>query len=102
MNWLNQFGGLVETIKMEEVVGALYCLGVPQSMAILKGLQEKGAKVKDPTQYIKTAVQRANGMVTAKVEPEAEEAEEDEAAAEAAYYAEASVWDFEDAAEQEA
>jgi len=71
LNWLNQFGGLAETIKLEEVVGALYCLGIPQSMAILKGLQEKGSKVKDPTWYIKAAVQRANG-VTAKLGVKAE------------------------------
>merc|ERR1712151_1003072 len=34
----------------------------PQSMAILRGLQEKGTKVADPTSYIKAAVQRANGV----------------------------------------
>jgi len=62
IKWLNQFGGLSETIKVDEVVGALYCLGVPQSMAILRGLQEKGSKVPDPTWYIKAAVQRANGI----------------------------------------
>jgi hypothetical protein len=103
MNWLNQFGGLVETIKMEEVVGALYCLGIPQSMAILKGLQERGSRVKDPTQYIKSAVQRANGLLAAKVEPEYEEEEEDDVeAAEAAFYNNANELEFEDPGEEQA
>jgi len=62
LGWLNQFGGLAKKIRSDEVMGALYCLGVPQSMAILKGLQEKGKSVPDPTSYIKTAVQRANGV----------------------------------------
>merc|ERR1712151_1482631 len=52
LNWLNQFGGISKKIKADEVIGALYCLGVPQSMAILRGLQEKGTKVADPTSYI--------------------------------------------------
>jgi hypothetical protein len=103
MNWLNQFGGLAETIKMEEVVGALYCLGVPQSMAILKGLQEKGARVKDPTSYIKSAVQRTNGLIASKAEPELDEDEEEAVQdAEAAYYAKAGGYDFEDPGEKQA
>jgi len=105
MNWLNQFGGLVETIKLEEVVGALYCLGIPQSMAILKGLQERGSRVNDPTKYIKTAIQRANSIVTTKAEPEPEDddMENSEQVAEAAYYhAEADGYDFEDPAEERA
>lgn len=62
LSWLNQFGALSKKIRSDEVMGALYCLGVPQSMAILKGLQEKGNAVSDPTGYIKAAVQRANGV----------------------------------------
>jgi len=62
LNFLNQFAGLSSKIKVDEVVGALYCLGLPQSMAILRGLQEKGARVSDPTWYIKAAIQRANGV----------------------------------------
>lgn len=62
LKWLNQFGNLVKPIKIPEVVGALYCLGVPATMTILRGLQEKGPKVPDPTYHIKAAVQRANGV----------------------------------------
>ncbi|CAE7454121.1 unnamed protein product, partial [Symbiodinium sp. CCMP2592] len=60
--WLNQFAGLAQPITIDEVIGALYCLGVPQSMSILRGLQERGASVPDPTRYIKQAVQRANTL----------------------------------------
>jgi len=104
MNWLNQFGGLTETIKLEEVVGALYCLGIPQSMAILKGLQERGSRVNDPTSYIKTAIQRANSIVTTKAEPEPEDEdmEDSQRAAEAAYYTSADAYNFEDPAEERA
>jgi hypothetical protein len=99
MTWLNQFGNLTETIQIEDVVGALYCLGVPQSMAILKGLQERGSKVSNPTRYIKSAVQRANGLIAAKVEEQ--EPEEEEETAEDAFYAAADdELDFEDPAEE--
>lgn len=77
VNWLNQFGGFPQKIQTKKVVGALYCLGTSQSMAILKGLQDKGGKVPDPTEYIKAAVQRANGVSSAKPEADPEEAEED-------------------------
>jgi len=103
MSWLNQFGGLSETIKIEDVVGALYCLGVPQSMAILKGLQERGSKVRDPTQYIKSAVQRANGLIAAKEEEEEEPEEENDEVTEEAFYAVAADdLDFEDPGEEKA
>ncbi|CAK0865132.1 unnamed protein product [Prorocentrum cordatum] len=68
IQWLNQFGNLSKKIKVDDVVGALYCLGLRQSMAILRGLQlqksppARGAGVPDPTWYIKAAVQRANGV----------------------------------------
>ncbi|CAE7481221.1 unnamed protein product, partial [Symbiodinium sp. CCMP2456] len=68
--WLNQFAGLAQPISIDEVIGALYCLGVPQSMSILRGLQERGASVPDPTRYIKQAVQRANTAVSAEAEAE--------------------------------
>jgi len=70
LNWLNQFGGLSKKINNDEVIGALYCLGIPQSMAILRGLQEKGKKVADPTSYVKNAVQRANGVRISSVKQE--------------------------------
>ncbi|CAE7819447.1 unnamed protein product, partial [Symbiodinium necroappetens] len=66
--WLNQFAGLARPISIDEVIGALYCLGVPQSMSILRGLQERGASVPDPTRYIKQAVQRANTAISAEAE----------------------------------
>jgi len=62
LEWLNQFAGLSKKIRIDDVVGALYCLGVPQTMQILRGLQEKGRSVMDPTWYIKSEVQRANGV----------------------------------------
>lgn len=87
LNWLNQFGNLVKPIKVPEVVGALYCLGVPATMTILRGLQEKGPKVPDPTYHIKAAVQRANGVRVAlrpvkketEIGEDEEEVEEEEA-----------------------
>eukprot|EP00811_Abedinium_folium_P023605 NODE_3320_length_2053_cov_14.367601.p1 GENE.NODE_3320_length_2053_cov_14.367601~~NODE_3320_length_2053_cov_14.367601.p1 ORF type:complete len:615 (+),score=245.66 NODE_3320_length_2053_cov_14.367601:140-1846(+) len=82
LNWLNQFGGLSKKIKVNEVVGALYCLGIPQAMAILKGLQQKGAVVPDPTAYIKSGVQRAN---KAHVGVAAQPAVKEEAAAAGAF-----------------
>lgn len=82
LNWLNQFAGLCKPIAIDEVVGALYCLGVPQSMAILRGLQERASGVPDPTCYIKQAVQRANmASVTGQVKDEDEEPEDDDLAA---------------------
>ncbi|CAE7723335.1 unnamed protein product, partial [Symbiodinium pilosum] len=80
--WLNQFAGLAQKISIDEVIGALYCLGVPQSMSILRGLQERGASVPDPTRYIKQAVQRANSSLAAGEDPSnhvKEEAEAEEA-----------------------
>lgn len=79
LNWLNQFAGLSKPIAIDEVVGALYCLGVPQSMAILRGLQERASGVPDATRYIKQAVQRANmASVTGQVKDEDEEPEDEE------------------------
>mmetsp|Transcript_44556 Transcript_44556/g.85686 ORF Transcript_44556/g.85686 Transcript_44556/m.85686 type:complete len:1006 (-) Transcript_44556:63-3080(-) len=89
LKWLNQFAGLHRKINIDEVVGALYCLGLPQSMAILRDLQERGPRVTDPTSHIKVAIQRANGLrvdpaLLAKEEmhgdrdAEEEEAEEDD------------------------
>jgi len=86
LKWLNQFGGLAKKINSDEVVGALYCLGLPQTMAILRGLQEKGGRVPDPTWYIKAAIQRANGI---RVAPQAPEPEEEEPGEEAEAEAEA-------------
>jgi len=79
LKWLNQFAGLSKKIRIGEVVGALYCLGVPQTMDILRGLQEKGQGVSDPTWYIKAAVQRANGVpvTPAPLAPTDGEADED-------------------------
>jgi len=78
IKWLNQFGGLSKKINVDEVIGALYCLGVPQSMSILRGLQERGTSVPDPTRYIKQAVQRANSsMASAKQEKEEDEDDEE-------------------------
>eukprot|EP00933_Yihiella_yeosuensis_P055968 TRINITY_DN5494_c0_g3_i1.p1 TRINITY_DN5494_c0_g3~~TRINITY_DN5494_c0_g3_i1.p1 ORF type:complete len:1090 (+),score=311.08 TRINITY_DN5494_c0_g3_i1:70-3339(+) len=83
LNWLNQFAGLAKKITVDEVVGALYCLGVPQSMSILRGLQEKGASAGDPTCYIKQAIQRANkASVLGEVKDEEDEEYEDEVDAE--------------------
>lgn len=83
LNWLNQFGGLPVKIHADEVIGGLYCLGVPQSMAILRGLHERAATVPDPTRYIKTAVHRANMASVVKEEdlppPEEEVADEEPA-----------------------
>lgn len=76
--WLNKFGCLKKSIKTSDVIGALYCLGIPQSMAILKGLQERAAKIPDPTQYVKEGVQRANKVNVAKGEEEPDEAPEEE------------------------
>lgn len=84
IQWLNKFGGLAKPIHAKEVLGAFYCLGVPQSMAILRELQEKGARVPDPTKYIKISIQQANGIIgtAAKEElPEEEDDMMDEAAA---------------------
>mmetsp|Transcript_91123 Transcript_91123/g.262798 ORF Transcript_91123/g.262798 Transcript_91123/m.262798 type:complete len:999 (-) Transcript_91123:79-3075(-) len=80
LKWLNQFAGLAKKIRIGEVVGALYCLGVPLTMDILRGLQEKGQSVSDPTWYIKAAVQRANGVpvTPAPTAPTDGEAEYDE------------------------
>eukprot|EP00434_Breviolum_minutum_P017815 symbB.v1.2.015724.t1/scaffold1184.1/size176679/4 len=81
IKWLNQFGGLSKKINVDEVIGALYCLGVPQSMSILRGLQERGTSVPDPTRYIKQAVQRANSsMASAKQEKEEDEEDEEDPA----------------------
>eukprot|EP00435_Cladocopium_sp_Y103_P008025 s2349_g2.t1 len=77
LKWLNDFGGLAQKISIDEVIGALYCLGGPQSMAILRSLQERGAAVVDPTQYIKQAVQRANSNM-AKEEKEEEDDQDEE------------------------
>lgn len=80
ITWLNDFGCLQKKIRTEAVVGALYCLGLPQSMAILKGLQQKAAQVPDPTAYIKIAVQRANGVrvaPAAKAEVDQDDADEE-------------------------
>ncbi|CAE7514713.1 unnamed protein product [Symbiodinium natans] len=74
--WLNQFAGLAQKIVIDEVIGALYCLGVPQSMSILRGLQERGASVPDPTRYIKQAVQHANTALAG--EDSANEAKEED------------------------
>eukprot|EP00931_Biecheleriopsis_adriatica_P040121 TRINITY_DN22958_c0_g1_i1.p1 TRINITY_DN22958_c0_g1~~TRINITY_DN22958_c0_g1_i1.p1 ORF type:complete len:1076 (-),score=330.44 TRINITY_DN22958_c0_g1_i1:87-3287(-) len=79
MTWLNQFAGLAKPISKDEVVGALYCLGVPQSMSILRGLQERGDSVADPTRYIKQAVQHANrAAVAGNVKTEEQDEYEDE------------------------
>jgi len=79
LNWMNKFGGLNQRIKVDEVVGMLYCLGIPQSMAILKGLAGKAGKVADPTSYIRAAVQRANGSRTAATAGSAVKAEHSDA-----------------------
>merc|ERR1719401_2016449 len=62
LQWLNKFAGLGKRIKVGEVVGALYCLGLSPTMDILRSLQLEAASVPDPTWYIKAAVQRANGV----------------------------------------
>jgi len=47
-------------------------------MAILRGLQERGTGVPDPTSYIKAAVQRANGLrVALPAQPQQEDFMED-------------------------
>eukprot|EP00929_Paragymnodinium_shiwhaense_P042161 TRINITY_DN21869_c0_g1_i1.p1 TRINITY_DN21869_c0_g1~~TRINITY_DN21869_c0_g1_i1.p1 ORF type:complete len:1032 (-),score=362.49 TRINITY_DN21869_c0_g1_i1:128-3223(-) len=61
VRWLNKFGGLAKPIQADEVVGALYCLGMPQSAAIFRSLQEKGKRVANPTEFIKAAIRRVNG-----------------------------------------
>jgi len=80
IKWLNQFAGLTQPVNIDEVIGALYCLGVPQSMTILRSLQERGSSATDPTRFIKSAVQQAN--TAGLVEEEDEDAEEDEQAEE--------------------
>lgn len=80
VKWLNEFGGLAKKISIDEVIGALYCLGLPQSMAILRSLQERGASVVDPNHYINQAVQRANSNM-AKEEKEDDQDEDQEPAA---------------------
>lgn len=80
LNWLNDFAGLTQPIIVDEVIGALYCLGVPQSLTICRGLQERASGISDPTRYIKSAVQRVNQasiMGTVKEESEGEEEEEE-------------------------
>jgi len=82
LKWLNQFAGLSRKIKIDDVVGALYCLGLPQTMQILRGLQEKGKGVSDPTWYIKAAVQRANGVQVTSPPPAVPEYDDEEEDAE--------------------
>jgi len=78
IKWLNQFAGLTQPVNIDEVIGALYCLGVPQSMTILRSLQERGSSVTDPTRFIKSAVQQANTAGLGE-EEEDEDAEEEQA-----------------------
>merc|ERR1711862_867009 len=84
INWLNKFGGLAKPIVPKEVLGAFYCLGIPQSMSILRGLQERGATVSDPTQYIKAAIQKANATFGSAAKEELPDDDEEEIMAEAA------------------
>lgn len=80
LKWLNEFAGLSKKIRVNDVVGALYCLGLAQTMEILKSLQNRAKSVQDPTWFIKAEVQRANGVpVTAPPEGSAGgKAEEEE------------------------
>jgi len=77
ITWLNRFGGLRTFVKANDVVGALYCLGIPQSMAILRGLQERAAGTANPTQYIKQAIQKANGVSVTAKEEQADDGEDE-------------------------
>lgn len=79
---LNQSGELAKKIRVNEVVGALYVLGLAQTMEIISSLKEQGSSVEDPTWFIKAEVQRANGVAVtaAPTQPglEVEEQNDDE------------------------
>jgi hypothetical protein len=84
---MNSHGVLGGRIRIDEVLGALYCQGVPTAMVILRDLQGLGKRMPDPTGYIQARVTISNGGTAdlpeaianiASAEP-MEEAEEDEA-----------------------
>eukprot|EP00913_Durusdinium_trenchii_P011590 g10884.t1 len=52
MKWLNEFGGLSKKIAIDEVIGALYCLGLAPSMSILRSLQDGRAKEEVPADEV--------------------------------------------------
>eukprot|EP00913_Durusdinium_trenchii_P001200 g1104.t1 len=57
--WLNKFGHLSQSIDWPEVAEPLDNLKVPHAMVLLKELETLGKKVKDPTEWIKRAVEQA-------------------------------------------
>lgn len=59
IGWLNNHGGLTAQIKFSEVGEILDALGDAGAMKVLKDVEEKGAKIRDPTAYLKTAARRA-------------------------------------------
>merc|ERR1712129_450106 len=60
LRMLNESKVMPQKINVDEVVGPLYCLGLPRAMAILRDLHDRGGRIPDPTKFIKLAVQRAN------------------------------------------
>lgn len=59
IGWLNSHGGLTAQIKFSEVGEILDALGDTGAMKVLKDVEEKGAQIRDPTAYLKTAARRA-------------------------------------------
>lgn len=61
IGWLNNNAGLSMQIKYSEVKDMLDALGESGAMKLLKELEEKKDKIRDPTAYLKTAAKRATG-----------------------------------------
>lgn len=66
--WYNKHGTLQNQIHYESVKGPLSLLPVPAALAILGGLEEKGAEIRDPTNWIIGAVDKklasSGGMIS--------------------------------------
>lgn len=59
VGWLNKQGTLAQPLRFDEVIGPLSMCGEYIALQLLDEIQEKGAALKNPTNWLKAAAERA-------------------------------------------
>jgi len=64
--WYNKHGNLVQPIHYEACKGALSAIPTSRALQLLKGLEEKGPSIQDPTRWLSAAASKAADRAAAQ------------------------------------
>merc|ERR1712186_247456 len=69
IEWLNDYGGLMQDIDYNQVAATLESIGIDHAMTILKELEDKRQGIQDPNFFILNAISSSWSRTASSVKP---------------------------------